>query len=215
MSITTSPSPNEAATHSFDRAVADLNSGVATATSAYTEMSKQAANTGSDFRAFNKGMVEAFVQVGQVLATELQNLFRDMAASSQAAATENLAGFRAVLSAKTVKEQLELQATLARTAAICSITVSQPFRPRQHRSDREGLRAARRARLPRRRQVHDDQGLTTRPGRAVTPGPDPKTARRDIRCDPRKSMAMSSSQSCRVASPTTSSQRRSTLMEWC
>jgi hypothetical protein len=127
MSITTSPTPSQAAAHTFNRAVADLKTGVATATSAYTEMSEKAAKTGSDFRAFSKETAEAFIQAGQVLATESQSLFRDMAASSQAAITENVAGFRALLSAKTVKEQLELQATLARTAAIHAVAESSRF----------------------------------------------------------------------------------------
>jgi hypothetical protein len=125
MSITTSP--NQAVANTFERAIADLKSGVATATNAYAEMSEKAAKTGSDFRAFSKDTVEAFVQAGQVFATESQNLFRDMVASSQAAATENLAGFRALLSAKTVKEQLELQATLGRTAAIRAVAESSRF----------------------------------------------------------------------------------------
>jgi hypothetical protein len=127
MSITTSPTPTQAAAHTFDRALADLKSGVATATNAYTEMSAKAAKTGADFRAFSKDTVDAFIQAGQVFATESQNLFRDVAASSQAATAENVAGFRALLSAKTVKEQLELQATLARTAAIHAVTESSRF----------------------------------------------------------------------------------------
>ena len=127
MSITTSPIPNQAAAQTFARAMADLKTGVATATNAYTEMSEKAAKTGSDFRAFSKDTVNAFMQAGQVLATGSQSLFRDMAASSQAATTESVAGLRALLSAKTVKEQLELQATLGRTAAIHAVTESSRF----------------------------------------------------------------------------------------
>jgi hypothetical protein len=50
-----------------------------------------------------------------------------MATSSQAATTETLSNFRAVLSAKTVKQQLEMQATFARTAAIHAVDETSRF----------------------------------------------------------------------------------------
>ena len=125
MSTTTSPS--KAAAQTFDGAIADLKSGAKTATSAYAEMSEKAAEVGSDFSAFSKGTVEAFAQAGQVFTSESQTLFRDMVASSQTATTENLSNFRAVLSAKTVKQRLELQATFARTAAIHAVDETSRF----------------------------------------------------------------------------------------
>ena len=127
MPVTTSPSSNQAAAPTFDRAVADLKSGVTTATSAYTEVSEKVVKVGSEFSDLSKGTIEAFVQAGQVFATEWQNLFRDMLASSQAASTENLASFRALLSAKTLRPQLEMQATVARTAAIHTVTETSRF----------------------------------------------------------------------------------------
>ena len=127
MSITTTPSPTQQAAQTFDRALTDLRSGVATATNAYAEMSEKAAKTGSDFRAFGKDTVDAFIEAGQVFATESQALLRDMTASGQAAATENLAGIRALLAAKTPKQQLELQANLVRTAAIHALNESSRF----------------------------------------------------------------------------------------
>jgi hypothetical protein len=127
MSTTTSHSPSKAAAQTFDRAVADLKSGAKTATSAYTEMSERAAKTGSDFVSFSRDTVEAFVQAGQVFATESQTLFRDMVGSSQAATSESVVSFRALLSAKTLKEQLEVQATFARTAAIRAVDETSRF----------------------------------------------------------------------------------------
>lgn len=126
MSITTSPT-TEAVANTFERAVADLKSGVATATNAYAQISEKAVKTSSDFHAFSKDTAGAVIQAGQVFATGSQKLFRDIAASGQTAVTEGVAGFRALLSAKTVREQLELQATLGRTAAIRAVTESSRF----------------------------------------------------------------------------------------
>jgi hypothetical protein len=90
-------------------------------------MSERAANTGSDLVSFSRDTVEAFVQAGQVFATESQTLFRDMVASSQAANSESVVSFRALLSAKTLKEQLEVQATFARTTAIRAVDETSRF----------------------------------------------------------------------------------------
>src|SRR3954447_15438626 len=127
MSITSTPDQTEAATQTFHRAAADVNSGVARATSAYADMSDKAAKATSELSALSKDAFHGLLEAGQVFATESQNLFRDMTASRQAATAEALAGFRAVLSAKTVKEQLELQATLTRTAAIHAVDESSRF----------------------------------------------------------------------------------------
>jgi hypothetical protein len=117
----------QAASQSFDRTAAGLKNGVASATQIYRTVSEKAATTAADLTAFNQGTFEAFTQAGQILATEAQDLFRQMAASSQTAHNEGLTNFRALVSAKTVKQCLELQATIARTAAIWTVTESSRF----------------------------------------------------------------------------------------
>lgn len=125
MSITTTPTQAEAAATSVRRPIGDAKP--VAATSAYSDMADKAAKTSSELGALSSDAFQAFAEAGQIFAVESQNLLRDIAISSQAATTEALAGFRAVLSAKTVKEQLELQATQTRTAAIHAVDESSRF----------------------------------------------------------------------------------------
>ena len=54
-----------------------------------------------------------------------------MAASGQSAFAEVLSGFRALVTAKTIKERLDLQASLARVSATLGGNRGQPLRPGQ------------------------------------------------------------------------------------
>lgn len=124
MSISTSPKPNRTASQSFNETVADLKHGADSATSAYGAMSEKAAKTATDLTAFNRGTLEALAQAGQIFAAESQDLFRQAAAAGQAAFTESLNNLRAITSAKTMKERLELQANFVRTSAISAVSES-------------------------------------------------------------------------------------------
>jgi hypothetical protein len=95
------------APHTFDRTVADLKQGVVYATTAQAQVSEKAMKTAKDLAEFNRGTLEAFTQVSEILAAGSQDLSRQMAASSQSALAEALSGFRAFVAAKTVKERLE------------------------------------------------------------------------------------------------------------
>jgi hypothetical protein len=95
----------------------DLKQGVAYATAATAEVSEKAIKSATDFAAFNQASLKAVAQAGQILTTGSQDLFRQMAMSTQAAFAEAMAGFQALASTKTVKESVELQASLARTCA--------------------------------------------------------------------------------------------------
>lgn len=106
----------------FDRTVADLKDGVASATNAYKDISEKAAKTTTVMTEFGKGTMEACVQAGQIYAAEAQDLFRQMTAAGQTAIAESLSGYRALVAAKTAKERLELQATLSRTAAVWAVS---------------------------------------------------------------------------------------------
>ena len=109
---------------SFSRTIADLKQGAATA---QAQASEKAMNTAKDLATFNQGTLEAVTQACQTLAAGSQDLFRQMAQSSQAAFTEAASGLRALATAKTVKEQLELQASLARTAAHRAVSEGSRF----------------------------------------------------------------------------------------
>ena len=108
-------------TETFNRTVADLKDNVASATEAYQSVSEKAAKSTSDVAAFNQGTLEAFASAGQILANESQALAREYMQVGQTAVTEGLASFRAIITAKSIKEGLELQANFVRTASIWSV----------------------------------------------------------------------------------------------
>ena len=127
MSITTSNNPNRTASQSFNETVNDLKHGAESATAAYSTMSEKAAKTATDLTAFNRGTLEALAQAGQIFAAESQDLFRQAAAAGQTAFTESLNNLRAIASAKTVKERLELQVNFVRTSAISAVSEGSRF----------------------------------------------------------------------------------------
>ena len=65
---------------------------------------------------FGQGNVEALVKSGQILANGLQDLTKQVAATSQESFTDAVSTFRAITSARSVKDAIELQASLARSA---------------------------------------------------------------------------------------------------
>jgi len=71
--------------------------------------------TAQDFVAFGQGNVEAFAKSGQILATGMQDLTKQMAATAQASMEEAMAAFRAMTGVRTFQQAVELQTSLART----------------------------------------------------------------------------------------------------
>ncbi len=118
---------NPYATQSFDRTVSDLKDGVSSATATYGALSEKATKTASDLTAFNHGTIEAVAQASQIFVAESQDLFRQAAATVQTAFTESLNNLRAIASAKTPKERLELQANFFRTSAISAVSEGSRF----------------------------------------------------------------------------------------
>ncbi len=127
MSITTFSKPNSTASQSFNETVADLKHGADSATAAYGAMSEKAAKTATDLTAFHRGTLEALAQAGQIFAAESQDLFRQAAEAGQAAFTESLNNLRAIATAKTVKQRLELQANFIRSSAILTVSEGSRF----------------------------------------------------------------------------------------
>jgi hypothetical protein len=115
------------ADNGFQRAVADIKHNVEAATAAQTKASERVIKTGKEFTAFSQGLVEAYVQAGQIYANGAQELFRQMAQSSQNVFLESLNGFRAFATAKTAKERIELQATFARSSAVWAVSETSRF----------------------------------------------------------------------------------------
>ena len=114
---------------SFDRTIADVKQGVASAASAQADLTSKATQAGKDLVVFNQGNMEAVAQACQVFAAGSQDLLRQMAEAGQAAMHEALTSMKAIAGAKTPKAMVELQATFLRSTAIQAITEGAPHRP--------------------------------------------------------------------------------------
>jgi phasin family protein len=66
-----------------------------------------------DFLAFSQANVEAFVESGQIWAAGVQELTKLFATTTKASFDESVATFKAISSAKSVTEAIDLQSTFA------------------------------------------------------------------------------------------------------
>src|SRR3954453_4136329 len=71
--------------------------------------------TAEQFITFGQGNVEALVKSSQIVATGLQDMSKQIAVNAQAAMDETMSTMRALSTVRSVKEALDLQATLARS----------------------------------------------------------------------------------------------------
>lgn len=78
--------------------------------------------TAEEFVTFGQGNVEAFVRSSQVLATGMQDLSKHMAATAQASFDEAMGTFKAIATARSVREAMGLQAALARSTFEKAVT---------------------------------------------------------------------------------------------
>lgn len=72
-------------------------------------------STAQDFVSFGQGNIEACVRSSQILATGMQDLGKQMAATAQSSMEEMMSTFRAMAGVRSIKDAMEMQATLART----------------------------------------------------------------------------------------------------
>ena len=106
----------------FDRAVEGLKQGAETA-KASIEHSQVEMKDGMDkvikttekVTQFSKGNMEAVVKSGQILSSGLTDMSRTMAENARTGFEEAMSVFKAMTSAKSVKEAFELQSSFART----------------------------------------------------------------------------------------------------
>jgi phasin family protein len=69
-----------------------------------------------DFVAFSQANLEAFVKSGQIWSAGVQELTKQMATSAKATFEESVSTFKAISTAKSVKEAMDLQSTFAKAA---------------------------------------------------------------------------------------------------
>jgi len=72
--------------------------------------------TTEDFVAFGQANLEAFMKSGQIWSAGVQELTKQFATSAKASFEESVSTFKAISTAKSVKEAMELQSTFAKAA---------------------------------------------------------------------------------------------------
>lgn len=76
----------------------------------------KAMKTAEELVTFGQGNFEALVKSGQIWATGMQDLSKQVAASAQAQMDQTMATLKALAGVKSLKEAIELQSTLARSS---------------------------------------------------------------------------------------------------
>jgi phasin family protein len=107
----------------FEQTVTGLKDGMAQAAAGFEKTQakmkegvEKAMKTAEEFVAFGQGNMEAFTKSGQIWAAGIQDLQKQFAATAQASFEDAVATFKAMTSAKSLKDAFDLQANLARGA---------------------------------------------------------------------------------------------------
>ncbi len=87
-----------------------------------TQTMERAMKTAEEMVQFGQGNVEAWVKSGQILAAGLQDIGKQVAANAQATFDETMSTFKALTSARSIKEAFDMQATLTRSAVEKAMT---------------------------------------------------------------------------------------------
>ncbi len=119
---------------SFDHTVAAMKDGMSKATATvetsqlqFKEGITKTMKTAEEVVAFSQGNVEALIKSGQIWSTGLQDISKQMASSLQASYEETMSAFKALTSVKSLKEAVDLQVGLARSAVEKSVTESSKY----------------------------------------------------------------------------------------
>lgn len=76
---------------------------------------EKAMKTAEEFVAFGQGNLEAMMKSGQIWASGVQDLSKQVAATAQASFEETLSTFKAMASVKSLKDAIDLQTSFARS----------------------------------------------------------------------------------------------------
>jgi phasin family protein len=105
----------------FEATVSGLKDGMAKAAAGLADTQakvkegmEKAMKTAEEFVAFSQGNVEALVKSGQIWTAGVQDIGKQIAANAQASFDETMSTFKALSSAKSLKDAFELQSSLAR-----------------------------------------------------------------------------------------------------
>ena len=78
--------------------------------------------TAEELVAFGQGNFEAIVKSGQIWASGVQDIGKQMAANAQASFDDTMSTFKAISSVKSLKDAFDLQASLARSTMEKTLT---------------------------------------------------------------------------------------------
>jgi phasin family protein len=109
------------ASKGIEATVTNLKDGMAKAAAGFTETQtkmkegmQKAMKTAEELMAFSQGNVEAFMKSGQIWSAGVQDISKQVAATAQASFEETMSTFKAMSSVKSLKDAMDLQASLAR-----------------------------------------------------------------------------------------------------
>jgi phasin family protein len=111
------------ATKGIEATVSNLKDGMAKAAAGFSETQakvkegmEKAMKTAEELVAFSQGNVEAMMKCSQIWTAGVQDISKQMAATAQASYDEAMTTFKALSSVKSLKDAMDLQAGLARSA---------------------------------------------------------------------------------------------------
>jgi len=109
------------ATKGIEATVSNLKEGMTKAAAGFTETQAKvkegmdkAMKTAEELVSFSQGNLEAVLKSGQIWAAGMQDLSKQFAATAQASFEETMSTFKAMSTVKSLKDAMDLQATLAR-----------------------------------------------------------------------------------------------------
>jgi phasin family protein len=112
----------DAAGKGFESTVSGLKDGMTRATAGFADTQakvkegmEKAMKTAEELMSFSQGNLEAMVKCGQIWAAGVQDIGKQIAANAQASFDETISTFKALSSAKSLKDAFDLQASLARS----------------------------------------------------------------------------------------------------
>ncbi len=121
----------EAAERGIESTVSGLKEGMTRAAAGFADTQAKvkegmdkAMKTAEELVAFSQGNLEAMVKCGQIWAAGVQDIGKQIAANAQASFDETMSTFKAMSTAKSLKEAFDLQASLARATLEKTLTES-------------------------------------------------------------------------------------------
>ncbi len=107
----------------IDATVSTLKDGMTQAAAGFSETQakmkegvQKAMKSAEELMAFSQGNIEAFMKSSQIWTSGMQDLSRQMAATAQASFEETMSTFKALSGTKSLKDAVDLQTSLARSA---------------------------------------------------------------------------------------------------